>query len=141
RRQPLLSADDMRYLHQIIIDHTGKVVRWHPVRFHEYLVIDLRRMNHYPSPDHVVEPDFFLAWNFESYDVGSPGGYEIFHFIRAQRKRISHFEARNAVVLLDRYTRSFKPLPHSLKLFFRIERIVGQTFVDQFLRILLVNLL
>src|SRR5690606_7477269 len=92
RRQPLLSADDMRYLHQIIIDHTGKVVRWHPVRFHEYLVIDLRRMNHYPSPDHVVEPDFFLAWNFEPYDVGSPGGYEIFHFIRAQRKRISHFE-------------------------------------------------
>ena len=40
RRQPLLTSDDMRHPHQVVINNVGKVVRRIAIRLHQYLVVD-----------------------------------------------------------------------------------------------------
>ena len=98
--QPLLTSDDVRYLHQVVIDNICKMIcRKLICTFVQNLVIKDVTFYTYISANHVVNMNF-LSWFYKkSYYILSTIVNECLNFILGHRKGIAHEHTRMAVIL------------------------------------------
>ena len=54
-REVILAADDVRHLHQVIVDHDREVVDRNPARADQDDILDVLRMNRHRAPDQVID--------------------------------------------------------------------------------------
>lgn len=133
RRQPLFAPDHMRYLHQVIVDDIGQMIRRKRVgRLVEHFVVQRRRVDRHVAPDQVVHMHLLVFGHHEAYDPRFAGFHSPAHFLGRQRERRGQ-PAPYLVVIGERLSPRFGLGPDRGELLLRVERIVGVTRFDELL--------
>ena len=132
--QPLLAADDVGYLHQVVVHDVGQVVCGQFVgALVEHLVVyDVALDAHLAAYD-VVDEHLASRLHAEAHHVLRPLGHEPLHFLLGHGERVAHREARVGVVLEVLHL-----LALGLQLLGRVERHVCLALVEQLAHVLLV---
>src|SRR5664280_3287146 len=88
RREPLLAADHMTYLHQVIVDYICQVIGGHAVRFEKHLVIKGAGIHHNMTSYHIVKMNILIHWHPVTYYIRSAIFQKLVPFGFGQRQRI-----------------------------------------------------
>ena len=123
----------MRYLHQVIVDDIGQMIRRQRVgRLVEHFVVQRRRVDRHVAPDQVVHMHLLVFGHHEAYDPRFAGFHSPAHFLGRQRERRGQ-PAPYLVVIGERLAPRFGLGPDRGELLLRVERIVGVTRFDELL--------
>ena len=137
RRQPLLAADDVRHLHQVVVDDVGQMVGRQLVgALPQHLIVEDRAVDADVAANYVVDVHILARLDEEADDVGVPLGDEAVGIFLAECQRVAHLVARRGVVL---------EVLHLLALggqfLGRIEGDVGASGVEELADIFLIDFL
>ena len=131
RRQPLLAADDVRDLHQVVVDDVGKVVGGQRVgRFVEHLVVQRRGVDLHVSADQVVHRDRFVFGHPEADHPLVAAFDACLHLVGRQRQRRGQLFA-HGIIVGERFAALLGFAAQGVQLFGRVERIVRPPGFDQ----------
>ena len=97
-RKPFLAAYHMGYLHRMVIDYIGQMIRRHTVRFVQYFVVQLRHMELYVPAYHIVYFNIPFRRYFKPYDVMLSGRKQFFHLVRGKGQRIPEASACGGII-------------------------------------------
>ena len=132
--QPLLSADDVGHLHQMVVNDVGQVVGGQLVgTLVKHLVVQDAAVDGHLATNHVVHHHVFSGLDQEAHHVLMPLGNQAVHLFPGQGERVAHLQARACVVL---EVLNFITL--GVKLLGRIKGDVGLAGVKQALHVLLI---
>ena len=99
-RDPLLAADHVRDLHQMVIHDVGHVVRGQSVgRFVKHLVVKDGRVDNHFAADQVVDADILVRLDADTHHVARTAVDQPLHLVRRKRQGVAHLPARRGVVL------------------------------------------
>ena len=135
RRQPLLATDDVRNLHQVVVDDIGQVVCRQLVgTLVEHLVVADVALDTHLATDEVVDQNLLAGLHLEAHHILLSLGYEAVYLFFGQCQRVAHLAAGVAVILeiLD-----FGTL--LLQLLRRVEGDVCLAGIQQLLHIFLID--
>ena len=131
RRQPLLAADDVRHLHQMVVDNVGQVVCGQGVgRLVEHLVVECRGIHLHVAADQVLHLDEPVFGHLEADDPLVSAVDARTHLLGRQGQRRSQVFAHGVVVGKGLAT-GFGLLAQLVELLGRIEGVVGPAGIDQ----------
>ena len=100
RRKPLFTADNMRHLHEVVVNDVREVIgREFVGRLVEHLVIENRRVYRYFAADNVVHNDFFARFYLETYHILVAACYKGFDLFGRHCQRVAHGQACRCIVL------------------------------------------
>ena len=135
RWQPLLAADDVGYLHEVVVHDIGQVIGRQLVgRLIKHLVVEDGRVDDHFATDEVVDMHVFIRLNLETYDILLALGDQRIYFFLRKSQRVAHLQAGRSVILEVGHF-----LALSLQFFGRIESDIGFSCIEQHLDVLLVN--
>ena len=135
RRKPLLTANHMSHLHEVVINDIGKVICGEVVgTLIEHLIVENRRIDGHLSTDKVVHLHIAVGLNLEAHHILLSGINQSLHLIGRQRERISHRRASVSVIL-----EVGQLLTLRLKLFGGIKGIVSLSGIKQHLHVLAID--
>ena len=135
RRQPFLTTDYMRHLHQVVIHDICQVISRQLIgRLVQHLIIQHRRINNHFTTDDVVNVYFLIWFNLETNYILLTFCNQSIDFFLRKSKRVAHSHTSRSIVL---------EISHFLTLgiqFFRsIESNISLASLHQNIYILLVN--
>ena len=134
--QPLLTTDNVRDLHQMVVDNVSQMVgRQLICTLIEHLIIKNVRLHTHLATNQVVDQYLLACLNLKAYHILLTIGNQLIHFLLRQCQRIAHLVASVAVVLeiLDFLTLG-------LQLFRGIESNVSLVGIEQLLHIFLIDI-
>jgi hypothetical protein len=78
---------EMRYFHEVVVNHYGEVISGHTVCFQQNFVVNQGRMETHFATDQVCEPEVFIFGHPAPYDVWRISIQQFLHVcgIKAQR--------------------------------------------------------
>ena len=98
--QPLLTADDMGNLHQVVIDYIGQMIGGKLVRaLEKHFVVENIGLHHHFSPDHIVYAHLLARVYLEAHGILPALGHQPLHLRGRKRKRIAHLHAGMGIIL------------------------------------------
>ena len=137
RRQPFLAADDVRYLHQVVVDDVGQMVGRQLVgALPQHLIVEDRAVDADVAANDVVDVYILARLDEEADDVGVTLGDEAVGLFLAECQRVAHLSARRGVVLEVLHL-----LALGGQLLGRIESDVGTSGIEELLDIYLIDFL
>ena len=83
----------------MVVDDVCHVVRWHPVRLDEDLVIDSLSVEGDIAANHIFKTNGFVAWHLEANNVLGAISKKLLDLIVRQRQRVAHLRPRGGIVL------------------------------------------
>ncbi len=132
RRQPLFAAQDVGDAHQVVVDHVGEEVGGQAVGLHQHLHVHAIPRNLDIAAEHVRHHADALGRHLHAGDVGLAGGEAALHLILRQ----VHAVAVVARGFLARHLLG----ANRIEALGRAEAGEGMALLDQFVRILLVDM-
>ena len=140
RRKPLLPADHVRDLHQVIVDHIGQVIGGHSVTLEKHLVVELVAVELDVTPDQVGLFDHQILRHFKADHMRFAGSQQGRTRTSRQGQRI--FESLAGEIVVGKGSAVHLCIgAQGIQLFGRIEGIIGVAGVDQLLCIAGIELL
>ena len=135
RRQPLLTTDDMRDLHQMVINDIGKVIGGQLVgTLIQHLIVNDITLHTHLTTDEVVDQNLLSRLYLEANHILLAISNPLLHLLFRQGQRVTHLLTGMAVVLEILHFRTFR-----LQFRRSIEGNICLTSVQQLLDIFLVN--
>ncbi len=139
RRQPLLAADHVRDLHQVVVHDIGQVIGGKPVRrLIKHLVVERGGVHRHIAANEVVHADLLVFRHHEAdhplvapLDAGT-------HLFRRQRQRSGKLPA-HLIVISERFASLLRLRAQPVQCVGGVERIVGMARFDQLQGILQVD--
>ena len=136
RRQPLLTADDVADLHQMVIYDVCQVIGGQVVcRLIEHLIIQDITVDHHFAADKVMHVHVLVRLYFESNDIFLAFVQQGFYLVCTHGQRVTHHLTRAGVVLEVRYLRAL-----GLQLLRGVESDIRMSGIQQLLHIPVVDL-
>ena len=134
-RQPLLAADDVGNLHQVVVDDVGQVVGGQLVgTLEQHLVVDDVGLHAHLATDQVIDQHLVAGLHLEAHHILPTVGYQLVDLLFRQRQRVAHLAAGMRVVLEVLYLAALL-----LQLLRRVEGYVGLAGIEQLLHIFLID--
>ena len=135
RRQPLLAADNVRDLHQMVVHDVRKVVGGKLVgRFIKHLIVEDRRVDGYRAADNVVNDNLFARLNLEAHHIFVAAVDKLLHLFGRHRERVAHHHTGRCIVLEILNLGTFL-----VELLGGVESNIGLSAVKQNLNIFFIN--
>ena len=133
--QPLLTADNVGYLHEMIVNDIGKVISRQLVStLIKHLIVKDICLYTYLTTDKVVDEDLLTGIDLKSDNILLAIGDKLFYLLLWQGQRVTHLTASVAVVLEILYL-----LTLCLQLLWSVESDVCLVCIQQLLNILLID--
>ena len=131
RRQPLLAANDVRDLHQVVVDDVREVIRGQRIgRFVEYLVVQRRGVDLHVPADQVVHRYGFVLGHPEADDPLVAAVDAGTNLLGRKGQRRGELLA-HGIIVSERFAAAFGLLAQCVELLGRIERVVGPSRLDE----------
>ncbi len=130
-REPLLTPNDMRDPHQMIIHNIGEVIRGITIRLEQHLVVDLVGGEFHTPSNEIIKGNATRIGNLHTHDIRESGFNLLLYLFFSK--------LQSSAVVLWRYSHSLLVLPHLLQLFSRIECTICLPRIEKHLCMLLVN--
>ena len=131
RRQPLFAADDVRHLHQPVVDDVCQVVGGQRVgRFVEHLVVQRRGVDLHVSADQVVHRDRFVFGHPEADHPLVAAVEARLHLLGGQRQRRGQLFAHR-IIIGERLAARLGLPAQGVQFLGRVEGVVGPARLDE----------
>ena len=132
--QPFLAADDVRYLHQVVVHNVGEMVSWKLVgTLVEHLVVEDTAVDANLATNDVVHDDVAARLNQEANHILLAFRDELLDLFFGESQRVAHLHSCACIVLEVLYLSTFR-----IEFFGRIKGDVGLPVVEKLLNILLI---
>ena len=82
--EPLLAADDVADVHQVVVHHVGEVVRGQAVGLHQHLVVEDGGVDGDGAADGVCKGHGLARRHLEAHNTGRTIGFQLGDFIGVQ---------------------------------------------------------
>ena len=98
--QPLLAANDMGNLHQVVVDDIRQVIgRQFVGTLIQHLVVADIALDTYFAADEVVDENLLTGLDLKTNDILVARSNQLLDFLLGEGQRVTHLTARMAVVL------------------------------------------
>ena len=135
RGQPLLATDDVRYLHQMVVNNVCQMISGQLVStLVKHLVIDDVALHAHLATNHVVDKHLAARLHLETHHILLPVVNQTLHFLGRHGQRVAHAQACLGIVLEVLYLCTFL-----LQFLGSVEGDICATGIEQLLHILLVD--
>ena len=135
RRQPLLTTDDVRDFHQVVVNDIGQMVGRQLIStLVEHLVVADVALDAHLTTNEVVDQNLLTGLHLEAHHILMAGSHQLLYFLFGKRQRVAHLTAGVAVVL-----EILNLLTLLLQLFRGVEGNIGLAGIQQLLHVLLID--
>ncbi|OPZ78729.1 MAG: hypothetical protein BWY77_01450 [bacterium ADurb.Bin431] len=138
--QPLLAADDMGDLHEMIIHDIGQVIGRIAIRLEQHLVIHLLAVKDHMAADLILDLELAPLRNEQADGVGRAVRDRLLDLCGREAQTVAHLHPVGEIVLGIGIPRCLGARAHRFDIRRRIKGVVGIPFLEQLLRVTSVGL-
>ena len=133
-RQPLLAPNYVGDFHQVVINDVSQMIRRHPIRFEQYLVVYVGTLKNNFAPNQIMNSNFLIGFYLQTNYIRQTRIKVLLHGLCRKGQAIA--QTRSCKLVIGKIIFAF---PTSLQCFGRIKGIISMPPLHQLQGIIEVN--